>query len=112
MNGEYDRILFWDLPGEDPVDCIGEVGLTDIVDPHFFPMDRHIANLQDAIDAIREKRPPKLDAVAFLKSEVAQGRLRSEGSEATYLDLYAIWRRDTAVESIRRFFLTILGWGC
>jgi len=72
MNGEYDKILFWDVSGEEKEDIIGSFGVTDIVDPHFFPMDRHKANLQDAINAIHSngRQQPLLDAHAFLKSEL------------------------------------------
>lgn len=72
MNGEYDKIVFWQVEGEEKIDEIGAFGVTDIVDPHFFPMDRHIANLRDAILAVKSKgqRAPLLDAEAFLKSEL------------------------------------------
>lgn len=72
MNGEYDKIIFWDVKGEPKVDDFGAFGMTDISDPHGFPMDRHIANLRDAIGAVRSggQKKPLLDADAFLKSEL------------------------------------------
>merc|ERR1712096_216331 len=72
MNGEYDKIMFWDVEGEEKIDEFGPFGVTDICDPHDFPMDRHIANLRDAIRAVQSggKQPPLLDGHAFLKSEL------------------------------------------
>ena len=48
------------------MDEFGSIGVTDIVDPHFFPMDRHMSNLDDAIAAVRGLKKPLLDAEAFL----------------------------------------------
>jgi predicted dehydrogenase len=72
MNGEYDKIVFWDVEGEEKIDDLGSFGITDICDPHGFPMDRHIQNLEDFVNAVRSggKEKPMLDGAEFLKSEV------------------------------------------
>jgi len=74
MNGEYDKIVFWNVEGEEKIDELGSFGVTDIVDPHGFPMDRHIANLQDFVNAVQSagKLKPQLNAKEFLKSEIVR----------------------------------------
>eukprot|EP01051_Picozoa_sp_SAG22_P010793 SAG22_NODE_992_length_6129_cov_5.002488_1_plen_402_part_00 len=71
MNGEYDKIIFWDLD-DDPekIDLFPTLGVTDIVDPHFFPIERHRLNLDDAIAAIEGKHEPLVSGPEALKTEL------------------------------------------
>jgi predicted dehydrogenase len=60
-NAQYDQILFWNIDGKNegvPVESKVELG--DIDDPWAFPQTRHRIQIQDMVDAIREKRDPIL----------------------------------------------------
>lgn len=69
FNGEYDELYLWDLK-DDPnrIDAPEGFGFKDLSDPRLFPMERHSANLQDSIDALKNKRPPLVTGEEALKS--------------------------------------------
>lgn len=74
MNGEYDMIIFWDLEGDDEkIDLFPTMknSVVDISDPHFFPIERHRANLEDALDYIEGKKDqPLVSGPEALKTEL------------------------------------------
>lgn len=59
-NAQYDEILFWDVKGLPQEEIADPITLGDGDDPWAYPQVRHRVQLQDMVDAIRERRDPIL----------------------------------------------------
>ncbi|MEJ8567773.1 Gfo/Idh/MocA family protein [Elongatibacter sediminis] len=70
FNGEYDELYLWEVEGDpQKIDAPEGFRFRDTTDPYLFPMERHRANLQEIIDAHREKRTSMVTGEEALKSE-------------------------------------------
>ena len=71
MNGEHDKLLFWELKGsEEKNDCPADFKLDDITDPHFYPTLRHRFQLVDIVDAIKSNREPEVTGKEGMKAMI------------------------------------------
>lgn len=85
FNGEYDELYLWDLQDDpDKIDAPDGFKFKDLSDPRLFPMERHSANLQDSIDALKNNRPPLVtgeEALKSMKIKLAIYRSAATGKE-------------------------------
>lgn len=93
FNGEYDELYLWDVE-DDPekIDAPDGFQFKDITDPYLFPMERHRANLQETIDAFREKREPLISGREALKALEIKSAIYRSG--ATNAEVTVNWPED------------------
>ncbi len=69
MNGELDKLLFWELKGSDEKnDFPADFKIGDITDPHFYPTLRHRFQSMGIVDAIKSNREPEVTGEEGMKA--------------------------------------------